>query len=391
VFLGYNLHHKGYRCLHVPSGRLYISRNVVFDESRFPFATPSPPASSSQPVSLPTSLLIPSCSPPPVAVVSSPSPSSPTASPLASPSLMSFSPNPCLIPSSTALCPVPSSGSVHPMETRSKHHIHKPKALPTGFISKPPPKAFVTETSTCDIEPTCFTMASKSPEWRQAMNIEFTALMKNGTWTLVPPKPTMNLVGCKWVFRIKQKPDGSMDSYKARLVAKGFHQQPGIDYSDTFSPVVKPTTICVVLSIAVSANWSIRQLDVQNVFLHGTIEEDVYMVQPPEFNHPSFLDHVCHLHKALYGLKQAPRAWFSRLTTKLLELGFVGFKADISLYILATGSTLIYFLIYVYDIIVTGLDSQAILRLICSLQKEFALKDLGPLHYFLGVEAFPDP
>ena len=258
VFLGYNLHHKGYRCLHVPFGRLYISRNVVFDESRFPFATPSPPASSSQPMSLPTSLLIPSCSPPPVAVVSSPSPSSPTASPLASPSLVSFSPNPCLIPSSTTLCPVLSSGSVHPMETRSKHHIHKPKALPTGFISKPPPKAFVTETSTCDIEPTCFTMASKSPEWRQAMNIEFTALMKNGTWTLIPSKPTMNLVGCKWVFRIKRKPNGSIDRYKARLVAKGFHQQPGIDYSDTFSPVVKPTTICVVLSIAVSANWSIR-------------------------------------------------------------------------------------------------------------------------------------
>ena len=115
------------------------------------------------------------------------------------------------------------------------------------------------------------------------------------------------------------------------------------------------------------------------------------MVQPPGFNHPSFLDHVCNLHKALYGLKQAPKAWFSQLTTKLLELGFVGSKTDTSLYILATGSTLIYFLIYVYDIIVTSPDSQAILRLICSLQKEFALKDLGPLHYFLGVEALPDP
>ena len=253
------------------------------------------------------------------------------------------------------------------MATRSKHHIHKPKALPPGFISKPPPKAFVTETGPCDIEPTCFTMASKSPEWRQAMNVEFTALMKNGTWTLVPPRPTMNLVGCKWVFRIKRKPDGSIDRYKARLVAKGFHQQPGIDYSDTFSPVVKPTTIRVVLSIAVSANWSICQLDVQNAFLHGTLEEDVYMVQPPGFTHPSFPDHVCHLHKALYGLKQAPRAWFFRLTTKLLELGFMGSKADTSLYILATGSTLIYFLIYVDDIIVISPDSQAILRLICSL------------------------
>ena len=212
-------------------------------------------------VSLPPSLLIHSCSPSPIALVSFPSPSSPTASPLASPSSMGFSPNSCPIPSSTTLCPVPSSGSVHPMETRSKHHIHKPKALPPGYISKPPPKAFVTETGTCNIEPTCFTMASKSPKWRQAMNIEFPALMKNGIWTLVPPKPTMNLVGCKWVFRIKRKPDGSIDRYKACLVAKGFHQQPGIDYSDTFS-LVKLTTIHVVLSIAVSANWSIHQLDV---------------------------------------------------------------------------------------------------------------------------------
>jgi hypothetical protein len=215
----YNQHKLDFRskhqCLHVPSGRLYISRNVVFDESRFPFAIPSPPASSSLPVSLPPSLLIPSCSPSPVAVVSFPSPSSPTVSPLASPSSVSFSPNPCPIPSSTALCPVSSSGSVHPMATRSKHHIHKPKALPPGFISKPPPKAFVTETGTCDIEPTCFTMASKSPEWHQAMNIEFTALMKNGTLTLVPSRPTMNLVGCKWGFRIKRKPDGSIGTKPA--------------------------------------------------------------------------------------------------------------------------------------------------------------------------------
>jgi hypothetical protein len=133
-------------------------------------------------VSLPPSLLIHSCSPSPIALVSFPSPSSPTASPLASPSLVGFSPNSCPIPSSTTLCPVPSSGSVHPMETRSKHHIHKPKARPPGFISKPPPKAFVTETGTCNIEPTCFTMASKSPEWRQAMNIEFPAL--NEKWYL---------------------------------------------------------------------------------------------------------------------------------------------------------------------------------------------------------------
>ena len=154
--------------------------------------------------------------------------------------------------------------------------------------------------------------------------------------------------------------------------------------------MVKPTTIRTVLSITVFSNWCIRQLDVQNAFLHGTLEENVFMVQPPGFIHPAFPDHVCHLKKALYCLKQAPWAWFSRPTSKLLELGFVGSRLDSSLYILSTGSSLIYFLIYVDDIIVTGPSQPAIMQLIGSLQLEFALKDPGPLHYFLGVEALSD-
>jgi hypothetical protein len=86
------------------------------------------------------------------------------------------------------------------------------------------------------------------------MNTEFNALMHNGTWSLIPCTSTMNLVGCKWVFKIKRKPDGNVDRYKARLVAKGFYQQPGIDYSETFSPIVKPITIRTVISIVVSLN-----------------------------------------------------------------------------------------------------------------------------------------
>ena len=196
----------------------------------------------------------------------------------------------------------------HPMQTQGKDNISKPKVFFPGIIKYPLPKALLATIDQASIEPTSYTAASKHPAWRAAMNTEFTALLHNGIWKLVPPKPNMNLVGCKWVFRIKRKADGSTERYKARLVAKGFHQQPDIDYMETFSPVIKPVTIRTVLSIAIASNWDIRQLDVTNAFLHGVISEDVYMTQPPGFVHASYPNHVCHLHKALYGLKQAPRA-----------------------------------------------------------------------------------
>ena len=104
------------------------------------------------------------------------------------------------------------------------------------------------------------------------------------------------------MFRIKRHADGSIERYKARLVAKGFHQQPGIDYDETYSPVIKPTTVRTVLSLAISAGWSVQQIDIQNAFLHGNLSEDVFMTQPPGFQHPHFLNHVCKLQKAIYGL-----------------------------------------------------------------------------------------
>jgi hypothetical protein len=141
------------------------------------------------------------------------------------------------------------------------------------------------------------------------MQVEFNALLKNKTWTLVPLSVAKSVVGCKWVFKLKRKVDGSTKRHKARLVAKGgFHQHASIDYGETFSLVVKPTTIRIVLSLAYSAGWTMKQIDIENAFLHGLLFEDVYMDQPPSFTHPSYPHHVCKLQKALYGLKQAPRA-----------------------------------------------------------------------------------
>jgi hypothetical protein len=277
------------------------------------------------------------------------------------------------------------------MQTRSKNNIFKPKTLSNGLIRYPLPKALTATTGSTNVEPTSYTIASKHPAWRDAMNLEFDALLRNGTWTLVPPTSDMNIVGCKWVFRLKRKADGSIDHHKARLVAKGFHQQPGVNFEETFNPVVKPTTIRLVLSLATSAGWTIRQIDVQNAFLHGWLSEDVFMTRPPGFIHPQFPNHICKLHKALYGLKQAPRAWFSRLSDRLSELGFLSSRSDPSLFIRRTSPETTFVLIYVDDILITSTLPQSTTALIQPLRVEFAIKDLGTLHYFLTMEATSTP
>jgi histone deacetylase 1/2 len=188
------------------------------------------------------------------------------------------------------------------------------------------------------------------------------------------------------VFKIKRKADGSIERYKGRLVAMGYKQRYGIDYEDTFSPVVMIATVRLVLSIAVSRGWCLRQLDVQNAFLHGVLEEEVYMRQPPGFEDASKPHYVCKLDKALYGLKQAPRAWYARLSTKLCDLGFKASKSDTSLFIYSKNGVTIFMLIYVDDIIVTSSSPEAVAALLRDLRKEFALKDLGNLSYFLGIE-----
>jgi hypothetical protein len=153
--------------------------------------------------------------------------------------------------------------------------------------------------------------------------------------------------------------------------------------------MVKPTTIRTVLSLAYSAGWSMKQIDIQNAFFHGLLTKDVYMAQPPSFTHSSYPHHVCKLQKAIYGLKQAPQAWFSCLSGKLIQLGFIGSKADSSLFIYRTAAITMYLLIYVDDIIIHSSVLAAITELLQLLDIDFVVKDLGLLHYFLGIEVLP--
>jgi hypothetical protein len=129
-------------------------------------------------------------------------------------------------------------------------------------------------------EPRTFQAAMTIPHWRTAMEQEFHALHANEAWKLVSPPPRVNIIDSKWVFKVKKHADVSIEHYKARLVTKGFKQRYGLNYEDTFSPVIKPTTIQLLLSLAVTRGWSLHKLDVQNAFLHGVLEEEVYMRQP---------------------------------------------------------------------------------------------------------------
>ncbi|GKE34410.1 ribonuclease H-like domain-containing protein [Tanacetum coccineum] len=157
---------------------------------------------------------------------------------------------------------------------------------------------------------------------KEVMLDEYNALITNGTWVLVSRPANVNVVLSMWLFKHKFNVDGSLSRYKARIVENGRNQQQGIDCDETFSPVVKPATIRTVLSLAVSPNQPIHQLDVKNAFLHGHLSETIYMHQPPGFVDPNKPDYVCHLQRSLYGLKQALRAWFQRFASYAKRVGF---------------------------------------------------------------------
>ncbi|CAN1770862.1 Retrovirus-related Pol polyprotein from transposon TNT 1-94 [Linum perenne] len=246
-------------------------------------------------------------------------------------------------------------------------------------------KAFTIAVDSVEI-PRTIQEAMKSPEWKKAVLEELRALETNDTWDVVPLPRGRKTVDCKWLFTVKYKANGTVERLKARLVARGFTQAYGIDYEETFAPVAKLKTVRVLLSLAASLDWPLHQLDVKNAFLNGDLTEEVYMNLPPGINNPrSSL--VCKLKKALYGLKQSPRAWFDRFTKAVKEGGYYQCQTDSTLFVKhsLTGKLSI-LIVYVDDIIITGDDSEEITALKGQLAREFEIKDLGSLKYFLGIE-----
>nr|XP_009767591.1 PREDICTED: uncharacterized protein LOC104218727 [Nicotiana sylvestris] len=222
--------------------------------------------------------------------------------------------------------PMPPSRPQNPSNTH--HMLTRAK---TSLIHNPTFEVLTATTMLDTKEPNTIKDTLSRPHWVSTMHEELQALRKNKAWVLVLRQPHMNFIGSKCVFKTKLKADGSVERFKARLVAKGYNQIEGVDFEDTFSPVIKETIVRIVFSIATTLNWPIRQLDVKNAFLHGDLKEIVFMEQPPGFKDLIFPHHVCRLKKAFYGLKQAPKAWFHKFSSFLLHLGFSCSKADPSL------------------------------------------------------------
>jgi hypothetical protein len=234
-------------------------------------------------------------------------------------------------------------------------------------------------------EPKSNVDASKHDCWKHAIEVELQALEKTGTWKLVDLPPNVKAIGCRWIYKIKFHADGSIERYKARLVAKGYNQIEGLDYFDTYSPVAKLTTVRLVIALSSIHNRHLHQLDVNNAFLHGELQEDVYMIVPPGIKTDK-PNQVCKLQKSLYGLKQASRKWYERLTSTLLTHDYLQAASDHSLFVKKTSSSFNILLVYVDDIILAGNSLQEFTHIKCVLDSLFKINDLGQLKYFLGIE-----
>ncbi|RVW13837.1 Retrovirus-related Pol polyprotein from transposon RE1 [Vitis vinifera] len=363
VFLGYPFGFKGYKLLDIETRSISISRNVIFHEEIFPFSKINP--CSSPDISsdlfhdrvLPciaadndqsSSVLPRVVSQPPLQVAPSSRPTRVSKQPSY---LKDYQ---CSLINSVAH--VETHSTSHPIQ----HFLSYDKLSPSY-------KLFSLSVSIIS-EPSSFAKAAEIPEWRAAMDCELEALEENKTWSIVSLP---------------------VERYKARLVAKGYTQREGIDYVDNFSPVAKLVTVKLLLAIAAVKGWRLSQLDVNNAFLHGDLNEEVYMKLPPGYNRkgeslPS--NAVCLLHKSLYGLKQASRQWFSKFSTAIMGLGFSQSPSDHSLFIKNVDGLFIALLVYVDDVIIASNNQGAIADLKSELNKLFSLKDLGDVKYFLGLE-----
>ena len=244
-------------------------------------------------------------------------------------------------------------------------------------------------------DPATFQGAITSQEkekWMGAMVEEMESLQKNHTWKLVQLPEGKKAIGCKWVYKRKQAvSEKEEEKFKARLVAKEFSQQKGIGYDEIFSHVVRHTSIRAVLALVASWDLHLEQMDVKTAFLHGDLEEQIYMKQPEGFTQPGHEHLVCRLKKSLYGLKQSPRQWYKRFDSYMIQIGYRRCEYDCCVYVKSLNdSSFIFLLLYVDDMLIAVKNMHDVLGLKALLSQEFDMKDLGAAKKILGMEIHRD-
>ena len=234
-------------------------------------------------------------------------------------------------------------------------------------------------------EPKKVDEALQDANWN-SMHEELHQFVRNNMWELVPKPKGVNVIGIKWIFKNKSDEHGTVIRNKSRLVAQGYIQVEGIDFDETFSPVVRLESIRILLAIASHLNFKLYQMNVKSAFLNEMLQEEVYVEQAKGFINPHRLDDVYKLKRALYGLKQAPRAWYDRLTTYLIEHGFKRGFADTTLFIQKDKNYFVVAQIYVNDIVFGATNDSLAQSFADEMKKMFEMRMVGELTYFLGLQ-----
>lgn len=218
------------------------------------------------------------------------------------------------------------------------------------------------------------------------MKAEYQSLVDKETWILVDKPDGVPIIKCKWVFTRKRDKDGNVERYKSRLVAKGCSQKFGVNYTETFSPVTRYSTVRTILALAAELKLYVHQIDVTTAYLNGEIDADIYMAQPQMFEDTESPDKVCKLQKALYGLKQSGRKWNEKLDEILKKIGFKQCVIDPCVYTMSTEKDIIILVVYVDDILLASSNEYCLKHVKCQIGTYLEIHDKGPVGYFLGME-----
>ena len=284
---------------------------------------------------------------------------------------------------------VPDNNQVAPAAQRPRRIRYKPVEY-----WKVNPERVQANAVCTSAEPNSFQQAVQSVDatkWMEAMQEEIKSIQDNEVYELTALPSGRKAVSCKWVYKIKQNADGSVERYKARLVARGFTQTEGVDYNETFAPVVKYSSIRCLLSLAAHLDWEVHQMDVKTAFLNGDLEEEIYMQQPEGFVERDKEHMVWRLKKALYGLKQSPRMWNAKLHQHLEANGFKRSNADNSVYVRhVDNDNIVVIAVYVDDLLLFSNSMHHIDAAKQMLSRTFDMKDLGEAHWILGIEVTRD-